>query len=171
MLAFHNDPAIKEKYFMRLRAHRAWNEINQGWGSWNNGRGSAVACTIHGSNYRAYESELGIPISLALLEDALFENLAPGKAEEWPESFLLAIQPGADLAHVWSNFVDWMLADPSGGVVRFADENCVGTSFIITKQVSDAIREVAGLARDRCTDERSHQAGAHSLQFVCDVRR
>ena len=60
MRAFHNNPAIKEKYLARVRAHAAADEIIKGQ-YWQNGRGCAVGCTIHSSSHKAYEDELGIP--------------------------------------------------------------------------------------------------------------
>jgi len=63
MLAFHNNPAIKEKYLARVRAHRVADEIVKGR-YWENGKGCAVGCTLHSGKHMSYESELGIPVAL-----------------------------------------------------------------------------------------------------------
>ena len=95
MLAYHNDPSIKEKYLLRVRSHAAQDEIIKGK-YWENGKGCAVGCTVHSSNHSAYETELGIPAWLARVEDRLFEGMPLARAKLWPEQFLSAIRPGAD---------------------------------------------------------------------------
>ena len=108
--AFHNDPAIKAKYLTRVRAHAAADEIIHGI-YWENGKGCAVGCTIHSGKHAAYESELGIPIMLARLEDRLFEGMVNGRSKEFPEQFLEAIQPGADLSCIGWKFLHWLLTE------------------------------------------------------------
>jgi hypothetical protein len=140
MKAYHNDPAIKAKYLRRVRAHRKADEIVKGH-YWENGKGCAVGCTIHGSDRALYETELGIPIKLASLEDGIFENLPNGHALKWPEQFLSAIKPGADLNQVTDKFLHWLLIDPDDGVIRFAK----------TAKVKKAIQRVADLyAKNLC---------------------
>ena len=96
MQAFHNDPAIKEKYLARVRAHAAADEIIHGK-YWEDGKGCAVGCTVHSGNHAAYETELGIPQWLARVEDRLFEGMTNGTSMTWPIRFLEAIPVGADL--------------------------------------------------------------------------
>ena len=74
MKAFHGDPKIKAKYLRRIRKHYKADQIVKGQ-YWENGKGCAVGCTIHSSNHRAYETELGIPRAIAKLEDGMFEEL------------------------------------------------------------------------------------------------
>lgn len=122
LLAFHSDPKIKSKFLRRVRLHAKADEIVSGQ-YWENGQGCAVGCTIHGSSHAAYENELGIPQVLAHLEDRLFEGMFRGNpvtAKAWPERFLSAPQPGADLSRVWPKFMHWMLIDFEHGVIQFA---------------------------------------------------
>lgn len=119
MLAYHNNPEIKEKYMARVQGHAKADEFIHGT-YWENGKGCAVGCTIHSSDHMAYETELGIPVMLARLEDVIFENLPNGKSKEWPELFLSSIPVGADLSMVGSKFMHWILIDPKDGVIRFA---------------------------------------------------
>jgi hypothetical protein len=107
MRAFHGNPAIKEKYLARVRAHRAADELIRGTG-WDGHRGCAVGCTLERYDHNAYPDELGIPVELAYLEDKIFENL-PENHLAWPEEFLSAIEPGADLSMVWPQFAVWLL--------------------------------------------------------------
>lgn len=73
LLAFHGDKAIKAKYLARVKAHAEADEIIHGT-YWEKGKGCAVGCTIHSEKHSAYETELGMPIILARLEDRIFEG-------------------------------------------------------------------------------------------------
>jgi len=88
MLAFHSNPNIKSTYLARVRRHREWDEILQGYGYWSDsdGKGCGVGCTVHTSEnpHKAYEIELGIPAVLAYLEDVTFEKLPAKEARLWP---------------------------------------------------------------------------------------
>ena len=99
MLAFHNDPKIKEKYLKRVRAHAKADKIVKGQ-YWEDGKGCAVGCTILGKDHYKYEKELGIPVSIAYLEDKIFEGLPNEEAMTFPVRFLEAIPVGANLEHV-----------------------------------------------------------------------
>jgi hypothetical protein len=121
MKAFLGNPKIKAKYLARLTAHAKGDEIVKGK-YWENGKGCAVGCTIHSSDHMAYETELGIPVMLAKLEDEIFENLPNGTAMEWPFRFLSAINIGVDLSMVGSQFLYWLLMDKKDGVIRFSNK-------------------------------------------------
>jgi hypothetical protein len=110
MLAFHGKSEIKETYLARVRAHALADEIAHGF-YWENGKGCAVGCTIHSGAHKNYETELGIPIMLARLEDRLFEGMSNGKSKEFPERFLSAIPVGADLSLVGWKFLHWLLTE------------------------------------------------------------
>jgi hypothetical protein len=99
MKAFHGDPAIKEKYLARLKAHHEADEIIQGTG-WENGRGCAVGCTLNNYSPVTYETELGLPEWLAGLEDRIFEGLPPVMAKQFAVDFLNAVRVGADVSEV-----------------------------------------------------------------------
>ncbi len=116
MIAYHNDPAIKAEYLGRVREHAKADQLVKGQ-YWSEGRGCAVGCTIHGDDHLRYETELGIPVTLARLEDRIFEGLPNAQAMTWPERFLSAITPGADLSLVGKRFLAWLVRDVS----RFAD--------------------------------------------------
>jgi hypothetical protein len=122
MLAYNNDHALKERLIATMRAHREAETLVQGV-YWEDGRGCAVGCLTHKQAYEAwkhYETEWGIPRILARLEDALFEALPTDEARAWPERFLAAIKPGADLSRVWDRFAVWLLVHREWGVLQFA---------------------------------------------------
>ena len=110
LVAYHNDAAVKTAIMAQLAAHRAADEIVQGQ-YWENGKGCAVGCTIHGSDHMEYEPRFGVPVMLARLEDRIFEGLSNGKASAWPERFMGAIKPGQDLSRVGWHFLHWLLTD------------------------------------------------------------
>lgn len=116
ILAFHGDVAIKQKYLDRLRQHQVANEIVQG-------KGGAVGCTLNKYSHRAFETELGIPIMLANLEDLIFEALSVEDSKDFPINFLSAIPIGKDLSNIYKHFFIWLLADPNDGVIKFSETN------------------------------------------------
>ena len=110
MLAYHNDPEIKRAVLAQLAAHRIADEIIKG-AYWENGKGCAVGCTIHSDNHLDYESRFGIPVGLARFKDVISEGLPNRYTQQWPERFMSAIQPGADLSLAASEFLLWLLQD------------------------------------------------------------
>ena len=138
LLAYHGDPAIKAKYLARVQAHREADELIKGQ-YWEDGKGCAVGCTIHGSKHARYEIELGIPQMLARLEDCIFEGLPNGNAKKWPERFLSAAQPGQDLSLVGWKFLHWLLTDETVNpgithpLVKNAVKQCADVLLPLTK--------------------------------------
>lgn len=108
MLAYHSDPALKERILAQLAQHREADEIIKGQ-YWEGGKGCAVGCTIYSKDHAEYELPLGIPEELAHLEDEIFEGLPNAEAKLWPERFISAIRPGADLSRVHWQFLHWLL--------------------------------------------------------------
>jgi hypothetical protein len=131
MQAFHNDPKIKAKYLRRVRAHAKADEIIHGK-YWEDGKGCAIGCTIHGSSHQACEDELGIPVALAYLEDTLFEGQRNSDAKQFPVRFLSAIRVGADLSRVQFQFLHWLLTEELAG----RDNPAVAA---VIKECADAI--------------------------------
>ena len=136
MKAFHGDPKVKEKYVGRVKAHRKADQIIKGQ-YWEEGKGCAVGCTIHGSDHQAYETELGIPVELAYLQDCLFEDLPNEEAQNFPVDFLESIPVGADLDLVLHQFLYWLLVDPQDGVIQYAQGEGKGRVKEVILSVSD----------------------------------
>src|SRR5262245_36437505 len=125
LLAYHGKKSVKSKYLSRLREHRRLDHLVQGTGWEKNGsgpKGCAVGCTLEKYDHARYPIELGIPVELAHLEDAIFEGLPKKEAMAWPSAFLNAIPVGADLSMVWPKFALWLLSDPKEGVIRFVEK-------------------------------------------------
>ncbi len=132
LVAYHGKVEIRDLHVARIQEHRAAERLVQHYGYYNyaSRKGCAVGCTLQRdlngvdergpSNHKEYETQLGIPQILARLEDGIFEGLPKDRAMSWPEEFLMAIQPGADLSGVWKQFAPWLLIDEQHGVIKFA---------------------------------------------------
>lgn len=107
MLAYHNNPELKKCVVAQMKAHREADELVKGQ-YWENGKGCAVGCLLKSGNHIEYEKKFGIPVALARLEDCIFEGLDNGDSQKWPERFLSAIKPGADLSLVQWKFLHWL---------------------------------------------------------------
>lgn len=132
LLAFHGENAIREKYVNRVRAHQEADEIVAGT-YWEDGKGCAVGCSIHGSSHAAYETEIGIPRTLARLEDRLFEVIYTFDrplAKAWPLRFMSAPKVGADLELVWPRFAHWLLVAATHGVIKHATCDAIADAAI-----------------------------------------
>jgi hypothetical protein len=135
LIAYHNDKKLKESVVLKMRMHKEADELVQGYGYWKDGKGCAVGCLIHSGSHVEYETRFGIPRFLARLEDGIFERLPVKEAQQWPERFLGAIQPGADLSMVFYKFMHWLLVDPQDGVLQYAN----------TKRTKNSINKIANL--------------------------
>jgi hypothetical protein len=122
MLAYHGNKEVKNAIVARLTEDAKLDRIVHGQ-YWENGKGCAVGCTIRGSDHSKYETELGIPQSIARLEDSIFEGLSNGAAQKFPIDFVKAIQPGADLSKVTAKFLVWCLMDKKHGAIRQAPKD------------------------------------------------
>ena len=76
---------------------------------------------------------------LARLQGRIFEGLKEEKCVEWPERFIAAVRPGADLSKVGWKFLHWLrtddkqfpaIADPS---VADAIKKCADVLVLLTK--------------------------------------
>ena len=150
MQAFHNDPAIKQKYLNRVIAHQSADNLIHGTG-WEDGKGCAIGCTLESYDHGLYPIELGIPLMLAKLEDTIFEGLDNGEAQQWPIRFLDAITPGADLSTVGWKFLHWLLTDSKIGAYDH-------------KLVRDAVQQCAAVIEPLTRGEKVDEQAAYSAR-------
>ncbi len=147
--AFHNDPKIKKTYLARVVAHRKADELIKGK-YWEKGKGCAVGCTIHSSEHNRYETELGIPEWLARIEDTIFEGLPDKEAKMWPERFLKAIKPGANLEKAKAPFLIFVLQSTLDKFdhAKYPDVlKCVNTSIALWQRDDIGSKEWNAAAR------------------------
>lgn len=136
--AFYNDPWIKAEILSRLKQHRAADEIVQGL-YWYGNKGCAVGCTVHKSPsledinapYSAYEAQLGIPATLAHLEESIFEKLSNEDSKDFPIEFIEAIPVGADISNVWKSLVAWILSNEECGLLRLANSETIRENILL----------------------------------------
>ena len=121
MRAFINTEVTKPELLASLAAHRIAEGFEKGKSTYfEDGKGCAVGCTLHDfapgqeSDHPLYERLFGIPEALAWLEDSVFEGLSVEQGSAWPERFVGAIEPGADLTKVADRWLLWLLSDNSG---------------------------------------------------------
>lgn len=141
LLAFHNDPAIKQKYLARVQAHAQADEIVQGK-YWENGKGCAVGCTIHSDRHADFAVELGLPEWLALLEDRLFENLSNDAARKFPVEFLESIPVGADLEPVKWKFFAYLIRENIERVTQLELDGALKTTVMSALRGALALHEI-----------------------------
>lgn len=146
IVAWHGDPALKAATIAEMAAHREADELIRGL-YWDGHRGCAVGCLTKDprGGHDQYPTRWGIPVELAWLKDTLVGGLPEPDWAAWPERFLGAIQPGADLTGVHRVFAARLMLDPEHGNVA----RCTGYP-----DVEAAVRRVGDLlARTDVSDE------------------
>jgi hypothetical protein len=170
MLAFRNTTVTKPAIMRQLLAHAKADEFTKGT-YWQDGKGCAVGCTIHGNNHAEYESRFGIPQMLARLEDAIFEALPNAKAKKWPIQFMSAIKPGSDLSRVGWQFLYWLLTDETvnPGIdhprVRDAIKQCADVLAPLTKGEAVDVSAAESAAESAARSARSAAESARSAAW------
>lgn len=142
MVAYHNDPKLKRAMLREVRKHERADQIVAGTYGKENGKwvGCGVGCSIHSlariqgrtldtSDHSLFESEAGVPLMLARLQDVIFEGMPKSKRAQFPARFWAAIRPGADLSTVGWKFLHWLLTSSGIGsydhaLVRNAVAQC-----------------------------------------------
>src|SRR5687768_13396557 len=131
LVSYHGDFGLKERFVGLIEQHRLADQIVQGtYGTRSDGvwKGCAVGCSVRSlaimngedpdeiglyswGNHRRLETDLGIPMWLARLEDHIFEALSPQDAPSWPGNFSRAIPVGIDLGPLRYRFTSFLLRD------------------------------------------------------------
>lgn len=132
MQAYRNDPTVKERLLIQLRADYAKGRIRQGrYWVVEEECGCLVGCaTREPSNngnetHAAYEWMYHIPRQLSRLFDGTFESLSLAEARQFTLAIHEAIPVGADLSLVVPQFICWVLdraikACPESGAKQIA---------------------------------------------------
>ena len=77
--------------------------------------------------------------------------MGAGVAKAWPERFLKAIKPGADLQWVWADFAAWMMDDAEWGLAHKADAELKTLMLEIAQRYR--ARQTAGKGADALNDK------------------
>src|SRR5262245_53942497 len=131
MQTYLNDPELKRAFLVEIGKHEEADQLLKGTYGQMNGhfKGCAIGCSLHSLNilqgkrhlfetdrHVRYESELGIPVWLAYLEDHLLERLPDDDARTWPRRFADAVPVGAVVTdRTLAQILRWGLADPTHG--------------------------------------------------------
>jgi hypothetical protein len=113
-LSYHNNPEVKESLVARMQKHIELDELVQG-ATGENGKGCTVWCALNngdlkeGYNHEAFETRLGLPEWLAILQDSIFEGLKPEDAKQFSSDWPKAIPVGKDLTPVKWKFCAFIL--------------------------------------------------------------
>jgi hypothetical protein len=159
MLTYLNDPALKAALVAEITKHQVADQIVKGTYGRTNGvwRGCAIGCSLHSLNvlqgradlsqatgdHARYESELGLPLWLAYLEDHVFETLSETESQTWPRVFAEAIPVGVTIPdRLLAKILRWTLAAETVGVRHATDD--VEIIAVIDRMVALFDREIAG---------------------------
>lgn len=124
LLAFHGKQTVKDFYLSRVTDHEIADQFIRGiyWDE-DGHRGCSIGCTFHSSNHMASEIEIGVPVAIARLQDALFERMPWNEYETFTRELYETIPVGADLSMVVSRFMLWLLSDQNHGVLQYTYGN------------------------------------------------
>jgi hypothetical protein len=161
--AFHGDPAVKAKYAARMQAHLDADELVQriGWDQ-RTGNGCFVGCTLHRYDHALFPAELGLPMWLARLADALHEGMTLADARRFAARFYPAIPVGADVEPVHHRFLAWLM-DELLAVVRSTDLDIGLRSRVIAAIVAVRELHLRALSGDRPSPDEWKEARAEAM--------
>lgn len=143
LVAYNNDPKLKSALVREIKWHQKQDRIVQGqYGSCGEEfRGCAIGCAINSlsrvqkkclptDRHMVLQEELGIPVEIAHLIDAIFEELSQADAMGWPLRVAKAVKPGADLSMVIPHFLYWILSGEKDGLLSLSDLQAETRTFI-----------------------------------------
>lgn len=110
MLAYHNNPALRDRYIARARREREAGNQVQARSDWTK---ATIGCSSRANTkrYKALERKAGIPVILNVLADAIFEGLPAPDYKAWPERYVSAPRAGADLSKTHRRFLAWLIGE------------------------------------------------------------
>ncbi len=162
MLLFNGNAETKRR--LLLSAREAGNRVARGedrraifWSrrSWCQ---APYVCNKQGCDHSFYASEVGVPLTLAYAEHALFNELSEGHASKWPERFLNTLSTAVDgeaLHQAWRDFALFVLNDDAQGLISVAR----------TPEQRDTILRIVELFESNSSDENAwKEAGRFARQ-------
>jgi hypothetical protein len=160
-LTYLGSEDLKAQFLSQLAEHERLDQFEKGTYGHMDGtfRGCGIGCSLHSLNvlqgktaereiertgdHARYETELGIPVWLAYLEDHLFEALSGEESRTWPRTFAEAIPVGVTIPRrLLAKILRWTLvAEPFG--VRHATDDAKVIA-IVDRMAALFDRELAG---------------------------
>jgi hypothetical protein len=119
MLAFHNDPELKNRTLFRVAAHpELFVRFIE------NRPRDIYRKKLHIEYLApALQKNLGLPIDLTHLMHAILQNLPRRHVNIFRDQLLAAITPGVDLSRTSATFIHWLLTDPDGPRKGLSDDD------------------------------------------------
>lgn len=143
MVSFFGSQCLKDAVVARVREHQRLDQIAQQI-YWDGSKGCAIGCVLHSGEHMAFETQLGLPVFLAYMDEHIFERLPLAEAKAWPLRFIEAVPVGVDLELVFPRFIHWLLSDPTG-MRQYANAE---TLPIIDSLVTMYARRIEGIPFD-----------------------
>ena len=159
MLSFFNEPCLKAAVVERVKEHQRLDQIIQGT-YWDGARGCAIGCVLHSGEHMAYETQLGLPVFLAYMDEHIFERLTVAESKLWPLRFIEAVPVGVDLELVFPRFMHWLLSDPLG-MRQYANGK---TLRVIDSLVTLYTRRIEGVPFDTRAAESARSAARSAAE-------
>jgi hypothetical protein len=153
MISFWGEDCLKKAVIARVKEHQRLDQIIQGT-YWDGARGCAIGCALHSGDHMAFETQLGLPVFIAYMDEHIFEQLPLQEAKLWPLRLIEALPVGVDLHLVFPRFMHWLLRDPHG-MRESADAR---TRRIIDDLTLLYARRIHGLLFDQASAEASAEA-------------
>lgn len=160
LLSYHGDPAVKRKYIERFAAHRAADAVVQGV-AYRNGRGCFVGCTLEKYDHSRFPTELGWPVWLGRLAEAIFEGLPREEAPQFGTDLLAAVPEGVDLEPLLHTVAIPRMERNLVLLRQMPDSDVLRQVIVVTEQVRDCH---AMTLRGEVPDWESAVAAARSVR-------
>ena len=170
MISFFGNQCLRDAVVERVREHQRLDQIAQRI-YWDGSKGCAIGCVLHSAEHLAFESQLGLPVFLAYMDEHIFERLPLAEAKAWPLRFIEAVPVGVDLELVFPRFMHWLLSDPDG-MRQYANAE---TLPIIDSLVEMYSRRIEGVPFDAasaaCAAASADRAAANATSAACAAAR
>lgn len=124
MRAFHNNPLLKKEALDELIAHEKIHDMNRGI-HWTSHDKITFTAGINHCDFvhKKYEFRFGIPDSIFIIEDKIYEGLPENEAKDWHVSFIESIPLNANLLDVCRKFHITTLSHEEFGIIHLVKPN------------------------------------------------
>lgn len=163
MKAFNGDKNVKEQVLQQIEQAIRSQKINR--------RTSLIDALglIDRSAFSMVFSEvadkLQIPVVLLHMQDAIFDGLSAGRAQNWYRELLSAIEPGADLTVATWKFAVWMENEVAALVANLpADLDCQKRQAL--NSCASRVPQYISSSCTQCETDAGGSAAASAVQYA-----
>ena len=165
----------------RMARHIAADKVIQGV-YWLDGRGCFIGCSVHGDDPQPLVDEIGLPLAVIRIAEAIFERLPKSDAIEFTKRISApgVIREGADVSLVQWQFLLWLNTTPevnpgiTGQRVKPAIDRVVNDVLLPLSRGEDVSKDVSRSAAEsawsatwsaRCAAESAAESAAWSAEL------